>query len=600
MGHVLEVRDVSISYGEALGVRDCSFVLDEGEILGIAGESGSGKSTLAMSLPGFFEKGAAMTGGQIFLMGKDITPPLSKKEQYNVRGSGIGVVMQDAMSCLDPSVRIGKLLEENIRCHRKADRKEAQSEALELLDMVGIKDPEKCMKKYPFECSGGMQQRICIAAALSGRPRILIADEPTTALDVTVQAQILNLLRRIARDQKMPMLFISHDLGVVSSLCTRVLIMHEGRIEDEGTPGDLFRKSSRSSTRALAEARAALEKKPGRKSARDVEKDVLITVKDIGKEIRGQKILDRVSLQIKKQEVYGLAGESGSGKTTLAKVMQGLISEDDGTVRWNGDDAKGDDAKGGLRKGEDMRFRKAQMIFQDPYQALNPVMTILENLSESLYPQKIRGRRKIREIVQKTAADVGLPAECMGAFPGELSGGQQQRAMIARAILSGPELLICDEAFSSLDVKLQLKMTEMLEELKEKQHLSILFIGHDLTLLRRISDRIGVMYSGMLVEEGAADEIWDRPWHPYTRNLCSAASKVKITDKRNVRENVGETEIGKCGGCPFYRNCMYALKECAHSIPEMFEYEGRRVRCFLYDPKRNRNRDTRYRMNAQI
>lgn len=583
---ILEVKNICVSYQGRPTVRNCSFSLSKGEILGIAGESGSGKTTLAMALLGEFGKGAQLTAGNVLLNGKDITPPLREKEKNRLRRNRISVVMQDAMSCLDPGVKVGRLMREVIRNTADFTRKEAQAKAEELLDLVGISDPRQCMERYPFQCSGGMQQRICIAMALSGHPDIMIADEPTTALDVTVQAQILGLLKRISRDLEIPMILISHDLGVVSYLCTRLLIMHEGRIIEQGTPRMLLNHSEMEYTAKLAAAKYRMDRgnENEEKSIRE-KTSLLLSVNGAEKCFGKSRILKKICMEIRYGQIYGLAGESGSGKTTLAKMLQGIYRPDAGEIKWYGDSS--------CRK-------PAQMIFQDPYTSLNPSMTVEENLKEPLFAIYRKEKQNISERVKDAAESVELDKHILNKYPSQLSGGQLQRAVIARALLADPRLLICDEAFSALDAALQVKLAEFLCKLKEKKDLSILFIGHDLSVLRKISDRVGVMYDGMLLEEGEADAIWNNPWHPYTKNLFNAASKTMITARNNNRPIVREEKPAEGSCCPYYKNCIYAGEQCASVCPDMYEYQNRKVRCFLYDPKRSEERNEHYQMTAQI
>ena len=372
MEPLLEVRHLTIAYEEAQKevVRDCSLSLSEREILGIVGESGSGKTTLVMSILGFLKEGAVIREGEIRYGGKNITPPLAERERRKIRGGEIAVVMQNAMSSLDPLMKVGGQIMESLRIHGGCTKKEAKERAEELLDMVGIRDVKGCMNKYPFECSGGMQQRICIAIALAGNPRILIADEPTTALDVTVQAQILNLLRRLCRDLGIAMILISHDLGVVKMLCSRIMIMHEGKMIEQGRTEDILRGGREPYTRALIQARRNLEQLPFCAQETEI-KPVLINMSRVSKKFQKKEILHSISLTICKHQTYGLVGESGCGKSTLACTMLGIYRPDAGSICW-------EEERIDRLSGKKHRFygQKMQMIFQNPYQALNPSMTV--------------------------------------------------------------------------------------------------------------------------------------------------------------------------------------------------------------------------------
>lgn len=598
MEHVLEVQNLSVAYGDREVVRNCSFALDRGEILGIAGESGSGKTTMAMSIPGLIGENACVIGGKILFCGEDITPPLAEKRACRLRGGEIGVVMQEAMSCLDPNMRIGRLLTESIRRHLGVRRDEAKERAEELLDMAGVRNPKECMKKYPFECSGGMQQRICIAMALSGNPRLLVADEPTTALDVTVQAQIVNLLKRIARDFSIPILMISHDLGAVASACSRLMIMYDGKIVEEGDIKSVLQNGKHAYTRELVRARAEIGHKAGTAPVGKTDGVWYLRARSVWKYFGGSAVLRDVTATLRAGEIYGLAGESGSGKTTFAKVLKGLYQPDRGTVDTEGN-AFPECEKAGGSSGR--RQQQIQMIFQNPYQSLNPSMTIRENLQETFYAAGVRQKdqNRMADRLSRLMKYVGLDEEYMDAFPSQLSGGQLQRAVIARALLLDPALLICDEPFSALDARLQLRLAEILEKLRQ-EGLSILFIGHDLPVLQRISDRIGVMYSGLIVEEGAAQQVSGDPWHPYTKELFCAADNLSLKKKGTEKSIVVEEFREQKECCPFYHNCMYAVKKCGSQIPEMYEYGTRHIRCFLYQPDEAPGANRRRPVTARI
>lgn len=598
MEPLLEVRHLTIAYEEAQKevVKDCSLSLSEQEILGIVGESGSGKTTLVMSLLGFLKEGAVIREGEIRYSGKNITPPLAEQESRKLRGGEIAVVMQNAMSSLDPLMKIGGQVMESLRIHMGCSKKEAKERAEELLDMVGIRDAKGCMNKYPFECSGGMQQRICIAIALAGNPKILIADEPTTALDVTVQAQILNLLRRLCRDLGIAMILISHDLGVVKMLCSRIMIMHKGRMIEQGRTEEILRGGKEAYTRALIQARRNLEQLPYRMQETKM-KPVLMSVSHVSKKFQKKEILHSISLTICKHQTYGLVGESGCGKSTLASTMLGIYRPDAGSICW--EEERIDQLSGKKRRSYS---QKMQMIFQNPYQALNPSMTVYENLREALIAKKITDETRIRDEVTAMIAEVGIEEHRLCDLPGQLSGGQLQRIMIARALLMSPELLICDEPFTGLDIQVQEQLVHLLGEMKEKEHLSMLVISHDLSLMSRISDVLGVVYAGWMMEEGPCRSLMEEPWHPYTKALFLAGEKVKLTaagkKKMLVQEDV--VSLQKTTGCPYADNCKYAQKRCFLEVPEMYEYGKRKVRCFLYAEEMNAAREEGYHMRTLI
>ncbi|RGO26762.1 ABC transporter ATP-binding protein [Dorea sp. OM02-2LB] len=598
MEPLLEVRHLTIAYEEAQKevVRDCSLSLSEREILGIVGESGSGKTTLVMSILGFLKEGAVIREGEIRYGGKNITPPLAERERRKIRGGEIAVVMQNAMSSLDPLMKVGGQIMESLRIHGGCTKKEAKERAEELLDMVGIRDVKGCMNKYPFECSGGMQQRICIAIALAGNPRILIADEPTTALDVTVQAQILNLLRRLCRDLGIAMILISHDLGVVKMLCSRIMIMHEGKMIEQGRTEDILRGGREPYTRALIQARRNLEQLPF--CAQETEmKPVLINMSRVSKKFQKKEILHSISLTICKHQTYGLVGESGCGKSTLACTMLGIYRPDAGSICW-------EEERIDRLSGKKHRFygRKMQMIFQNPYQALNPSMTVYENLREALIAKEIADETRIRDEISAMLAEVGIEEHRLCDLPGQLSGGQLQRIMIARALLMSPELLVCDEPFTGLDIQVQEQLVHLLSEMKEKEHLSMLVISHDLSLMSRISDVLGVVYAGWMLEEGPCRSLVEESWHPYTKALFLAGEKVKLTagGKKKMLVQEEAVSIQKTAGCPYADNCKYAQKRCFVEVPELYEYGKRKVRCFLYAEEMNAVREEGYHMRSLI
>lgn len=598
MERLLEVEKLSIAFseGEKSVVKECSFFLRDQEILGIVGESGSGKTTMVMSILGFLKEGASVKGGHIRYCGKDITPPLSPGIYQKLRGGEIAIIMQNAMSCLDPFMKVGNQIVESLILHIGCKKREAKEKAEELLDIVGIRDVEGCMEKYPFECSGGMQQRICIAIALAGNPRILIADEPTTALDVTVQVQILNLLRRLSRDRKIAVIVISHDLGVVASLCSRLLVMHDGRIIEQGNTEDIFHNSQEGYTKRLFQARKNLECLQPVSPLKEGQ-EILLETENICKKFRKKEILHSVSIKICRNQTYGLVGESGCGKSTVARTLMGIYEPDQGSVCWKGEKINH------LSKEKRRNYcQMMQMIFQNPYQALNPAMTVYENLKESLLVAGILEEQEIGRRVSQILKEVGVEDARKMDYPHQFSGGQLQRIVIARALLMQPEFLVCDEPFSGLDIQIQEQLVDLLGRMKEKERLSMLFIGHDLSMINRVSDVVGVIYAGTLVEEGESRLVMEKPWHPYTKTLLTAADKVKLTRTNKTRPLViEEVAVQKpISGCPYAGNCRYATRRCLKEMPLMYEYHGRRVRCFLYADDKNAVRDTGYQMRTQI
>lgn len=607
---LLTVQDLSVQFHDRNegqeAVSHLSFEVCPGEIVGIVGESGSGKSTGMHAILGLLPNQAEVTCEKILLDGNDITPPnlrtCSRQEakayeqhMEAIRGSQIAMVFQDPLTYLNPTVKIGRQITETIRAHKKCGAKEAKEQAAELLDLVGIRNASLRMKQYPFELSGGMRQRVVIAIALACEPRLLIADEPTTALDVTVQGQILELLKKISREMGTAILFVSHDLGVIASLCRRVLVMQAGKLVEEGTVEDIFYEPKHPYTQKLLSQASKLQKLP---ESFEAEKPLLKVehvskyYTNIGywkKQDKTEAVLN-VSLEIGKGETYGLVGESGCGKSTLARIITGILEPTAGTI---------------LYKGETGRLKyPIQMVFQDPYASLNPRMTIQETLEEPLFlntkDTKEERSRKVEEMLRL----VGLTPEDAQKYPRAFSGGQRQRIGIARALILEPELLVCDEPVSALDVSIQEQILSLLEEIQKTRGISYLFISHDLNVVKRISQNMGVMYAGSLVETGGTKDIYKDPWHPYTKALLSA---VLVPDPWKARRKKGilhteekrvEVPLGR--GCPFAPRCGYAMDCCFTGRPKRYRFKGREIACFLYSEEHAGRRSGGMKMTSQI
>lgn len=666
---ILDVKHLRVDFttdqGTVQAVRDVSFSVKEGEILGIVGESGSGKSVTMYSVMGLLAQNGSINEGEIVFNGesiarKDFPDNRSyEKKMREIRGNTMAMIFQDPMTFLNPVLTIGKQIRETLLNHNpKMTKKEANERAIELMRKVGIPAPEKRINQYPFEFSGGMRQRIVIAIALANKPKLIIADEPTTALDVTIQAQVLELIQEMSRQTGAAVIMITHDLGVVASLCDRINIMYGGRLAETGTDREIFYEPNHPYTKGLlncinnpedddkeltpipgsppdllkppagcpfvdrcSEAmkicktkmpvetifsdthRSACwlnEKRTGRRHSMEIQneikntaddmRDVIVSVEHLktyfnagktwGKK-QVVKAVDDVSFQIHKGETYGLVGESGCGKSTLGRTIVKINEPTDGKILVNGEDITH------LSGQKLKKFRKnIQLIFQDPYASLNPRMTVGEIIREPMVIHHIYQTRKEQDDrVAELLKIVGLKPDHVRRYPHEFSGGQRQRISIARTLALNPEFIVCDEPISALDVSIQAQIINLLKNIQKELGIAYLFIAHDLSMVKHISDRIGVMYLGHLVEEGDSKELYANPMHPYTKALLSA---VPIPDplvgksrKRIMLEGELPSPINPPSGCPFRTRCPYANEKCANEMPKMKEINGRKVACHM-------------------
>jgi ABC-type microcin C transport system duplicated ATPase subunit YejF len=517
---LLEVRHLSVSFhtrnGVTQAVRDVSFDVEQGQTLGIVGESGSGKSVCCYSLLGLIPMPPGrIDGGTAMFDGKDLLQ-LQGEALRQVRGSDIAFIFQDPMTCLNPYLTVGEQMMEPLVYHRKQSRSEARARAIELLAEVGIRDPASTIDAWPHQFSGGMRQRVMIAMALIAEPRLLIADEPTTALDVTVQRQILLLINELRVRRNLGVIFVSHDLGVVAGLADQVLVMQNGNAMDQGPVGRIFSAPESDYTRKLLAAIPAGAKPvPAR-----TKPEVLLQVSHLTTQFRSSRgadvvAVDDVSFEMKRGEVLGLVGESGSGKSTLGRSVLGLVRST-GSVKFDGEELIGKSPHQMLPWR-----RRMQMIFQDPYASLNPRMTIYDTLAEPLLLHKLATRQTLAQSVFSLMDDVGLARANVRKYPHEFSGGQRQRIAIGRAIATKPEFVVADEPVSALDVTIQKQILELLLALVEKHDLTMLFISHDLDVVRYLCDRVMVMQKGRLVETGATEQLWAAPTTDYARTLLA-------------------------------------------------------------------------------
>jgi peptide/nickel transport system ATP-binding protein len=514
---LLEVRNLSVDFHTARGtvhaVKNVGWSINRGETLAILGESGSGKSVSASAVMNILDMPPAeIVSGEILFDGKDLLK-VSYEEHRALNGQRIAMIFQDPLSHLNPVYTVGWQITEMMTAHgRPADQ--ARTRALELITRVGIPQPEAALRKYPHQFSGGQRQRLMIAMALMLKPDILIADEPTTALDVTIQADVLALLKELQAETGMGLVLITHDLGVVAEIADRVVVMSKGEIVEAGTPRGVYHNAQHPYTRQLIGAA------PGRGEIKllDDATPVLLEARKLRKVYGEFTALNDVSLELHRGQCLAVVGESGSGKSTLARCILRLEQADAGEAIWKGRDLLGMSARELLA----MR-REIQMVFQDPTQSLNPRMSVYQLISEgwdihNLMPDRAQRRQRVADLLTQ----VGLVPEHAARYPHQFSGGQRQRIAIARALALEPELIICDEAVSALDVSIQAQVIALLEDLRARLGISFLFIAHDLGVVRDFADTVIVMKAGEIVERGPTAQIFDAPQHPYTQRLLAA------------------------------------------------------------------------------
>ena len=680
---LLSVKNLSTEFpvkkGIVRAVEDVSFDVDQGEILAIVGESGSGKSVTSLSIMGLLAEPGHVAGGSLEFEGKDLAT-LSEKQYRELRGNDMAMIFQEPMTSLNPVYRVGNQIVEAIRTHEKVSKAEAKDRAVDLLRKVGIPSPEARINDYPHQMSGGMRQRVMIAMALACNPKLLIADEPTTALDVTIQAQILDLLRRLRDDTGMAVLLITHDLGVVSETADRVVVMYCGqvveeaevrtlfdhpmhpytlgllksipRLEDDDSkrlymikgmvpnplempPGchfsdrcdscmDICRtkvpelvdvdghkvrcflyesadgevKSEEAIARAEAEALAepmsenTASNATASAQAGAVEQDILLDVQHLtkrfaadtnffGKATSYVQAVDDVSFQIRKGEAFGLVGESGCGKTTVGKMLVNLLKPTSGKIVFDGKELTA------MKPAERKQYCKdIQLIFQDPYASLNPRMRIGDIIAEPIITNNILPKDQVEDRVNELLERVGLANYMRNRYPHEFSGGQRQRVGIARALAVNPKLIVCDEPVSALDVSIQAQVLNLLDELKEQFGLTYLFIAHGLNVVKHVSDRVGVMYLGKMMEIAPKKALYADPLSPYTQALLSAIPSVDPAAKKEriILEGDVPSPIDPPPGCRFASRCFAKVNGCDEVMPPLVEVKPDHcVACHRYD-----------------
>ncbi|MFS2280506.1 ABC transporter ATP-binding protein [Microbacterium sp. OR21] len=533
---LLQVSNLAVDFGTMDGVvhavEGVDLEIAPGETVAIVGESGSGKSTTAMAVIGLLASGGRVAGGSITLDGRELVG-ISENEMRRIRGRDIGMVPQDPMSNLNPVAKIGTQVAETLLAHGLANRGDVQQKVIEALSAAGLPDPERRAKQYPHELSGGLRQRALIAIGLACRPRLLIADEPTSALDVTVQQTILDQLEEMTRELGTAVLLITHDLGLAAERAQRVVVMHRGKVVEQGPARQILEDPQHPYTQSLVKAAPSIaaarlqpevfEQHRETDAGEEPAVDNIVEIEGLRKvyPIRGQAedfvAVDDVSLAIPRGKTVAIVGESGSGKTTTARMLLKLIEPTAGTIRFEGNDI----AK--LDRAQSREFRqRVQPVFQDPYSSLNPMFTIERLIAEPLEFYKRGSRAERRARVRTLLDDVALPQTMLQRYPSELSGGQRQRVAIARALALSPDLVVCDEPVSALDVLVQDQILTLLGDLQKEYGLSYLFISHDLAVVRLISDYVCVMKDGALVEAASSEEIFTNPRDPYTRRLLAS------------------------------------------------------------------------------
>ena len=571
---LLDIQSLRIEFssrrGNVLALQDVSLSLDKGEILGVVGESGAGKSTIGNAIIGLLEHPGKMTGGAVLLNNERIDK-LPAGAFRKVRGRRISMIFQDPLTSLDPLQTIENQLVETMQVHLQLNQNDARARAVALLESVGIDHPEMRLKQYPHQFSGGMRQRVVIALALSCEPEVIIADEPTTALDVSIQAQILDLLRKLCKEKQVGMILITHDMGVIAEITDRVAVLYRGKLVEEGPTRQILGNPQHLYTKSLISAvprsdiklrrfpmvtyiegvRAATKNDNLATATRWMgqqrdfgahSKAALVQVENLSMQFILKNSLFKsrrlaldavkdVSFSIKEGEVFGLVGESGSGKSTIARLIAGLYQTSQGSITFNDVNI----TQLNDRKTMNAFRRQIQMVFQDPFSSLNPRMRVLDIVAEPIRFHGLASNEKItRKIVSGLLNYVGMGDEALTRFPHEFSGGQRQRICIARALATRPRFLICDEPTSALDVSIQAQILNLLKDLQESLGLTILFISHDLPVIRQMCDRVGVMRRGELLEVAETETLFTAPQHEYSRHLLSLMPTMDFLSREGL------------------------------------------------------------------
>ncbi|MCF6431973.1 MULTISPECIES: ABC transporter ATP-binding protein [unclassified Leisingera] len=556
---IASIRNLRVEFqtkdGPVTGVEDVSFDVSPGETVCIVGESGSGKSVSSLSLMRLVEFGGGeIAGGELLFNrregGETNLASTEQEMMKQIRGNEIGMIFQEPMTALNPVFTVGRQLTEGLRIHKNMSKSQAEERALELLSQVRIPEPERRLKQYPHELSGGMRQRVVIAMAMACEPRLLIADEPTTALDVTIQAEILALMDRLKRETGTAVMFITHDMAVVAQMADRVVVMFRGNKVEEGSVEEIFENPKHDYTKALLAAVPKLGEMRGKKYPEPMKllgvegqkiepikgtEEVLLDVQNLTtrfpvkgglfrRTISNVHAVEDVSFKVFKGQTLSLVGESGCGKSSAGRSILRLVEPDSGKVEFEGRDVLGFNASQMHKARQDM-----QMIFQDPFASLNPQMQLVDQVAEPLRNYGLASGSELHDRVAGLFDRVHLPRSFMRRYPHEMSGGQRQRIAIARALALNPKLIVADEAVSALDVSVQAQVLNLMMELQAELGLSFLFISHDMAVVERVSHQVGVMYLGRIVELGPRERVFENPLHAYTQALMKA---VPIADPR--------------------------------------------------------------------
>jgi oligopeptide transport system ATP-binding protein len=600
---LLSLRELSVSFetpqGPVAAVREVTLSVGRAECLGVVGESGAGKSQLFLAVMGLLAANGR-AAGSARLAGTELIG-LGTAALDRVRGAQIGMVFQDPMTSLTPHLTIGAQLLEVLRRHRGLDRIAARARAQELLELVQVSEPARRLRQYPSELSGGMRQRVMIALALAGEPQVLIADEPTTSLDVTIQAQILALLAELKRTRGLALVLITHDLAALAGVADRIAVLRHGRLIETGSAAQVLKAPHDPHTRALVQSAGPPPVRPSPAEPSAVERmsalsaptgspvAAALSVRDLRVQYRSRNgwlsapapltALSEVSLELRPGEALGIVGESGSGKSTLARAVLRLLEASSGRVVWMGRDLAS------LRAPQlRSQRRDLQLIFQDPLGSLDPRMTVAEIVAEPLRVHE----RTLDDAARGAAVGavlgrVGFPAALTGRYPHELSGGQCQRVGIARAMILAPRLLVCDEPVSALDVPTQQQIVALLAGLRRSTGLSLLFISHNLALVRQLCERALVLYLGRSMELASTAQLFTSPRHPYSRELLDAipVADPDLQPARLTRVRAGEppSPLAPPSGCVYRTRCAHAIALCAARVPQWEETEGQGIAC---------------------